>query len=31
VYLVAINDVGPGTSAYLRVAPAKNNQAKGVR
>ena len=31
VYLVPIDDVGPHTSAYLRVEPAKNNQAKGVR
>jgi PD-(D/E)XK endonuclease len=31
VYLVPIKDVGPHTSAYLRVEPAKNNQAKGVR
>ena len=31
VYLVPINDVGPHTSAYLRVEPAKNNQARGVR
>jgi PD-(D/E)XK endonuclease len=31
VYLVPIKDVGPRTSAYLRVEPAKNNQAKGVR
>jgi hypothetical protein len=31
VYLVPIKDVGPRTPAYLRVEPAKNNQAKGVR
>jgi hypothetical protein len=31
VYLVPIKDVGPRTSANLRVEPAKNNQAKGVR
>ena len=31
VYLVPIKEVGPHTSAYLRVEPAKNNQAKGVR
>jgi hypothetical protein len=28
---VPIKEVGPHTSAYLRVEPAKNNQAKGVR
>ena len=26
-----IDDVGPHTSADLRVEPAKNNQAKGLR
>jgi hypothetical protein len=31
VYLVPISDVGPHTSAYLRVEPPKNNPAKGVR
>jgi hypothetical protein len=31
VYLVPIGDVGPHTSAYLRVEPARNNQTKGVR
>jgi hypothetical protein len=31
VYLVPIEDVGPHTSAYLRVEPARNNQTKGVR
>jgi hypothetical protein len=29
--LVPIADVGPHTSAYLRVDPARNNQTKGVR
>jgi hypothetical protein len=31
VYLVPIEDVGPHTSAHLRVEPAKNNQTKGAR
>jgi hypothetical protein len=31
VYLVPMEDVGPHTSAYLRVEPARNNQTKGVR
>jgi hypothetical protein len=31
VYLIPIEDVGPHTSAYLRVEPARNNQTKGVR
>ena len=31
VYLVPIADVGPHTSAYLRVEAARNNQTKGVR
>jgi hypothetical protein len=31
VYLVPIEEVGPHTSAYLRVEPARNNQTKGVR
>jgi PD-(D/E)XK endonuclease len=31
VYLEPMKEVGPHTSAYLRVEPAKNNQAKGLR
>jgi hypothetical protein len=31
VYLVPIEDVGPHTSAYLRVEPARTNQTKRVR